>query len=124
MPKPTFFQYATCTTCIKARKWLEQHEVSADLRPIVEKPPSVTELKDLWQRSGLPLKRFFNTSGGSYRALPNRDELESLADDVKLKMLAADGKLIKRPILDDGKTVLVGFDEAAYATWSHGRKKA
>jgi arsenate reductase len=113
----TVFHYANCDTCRKARKWLDEQEVAVTLRPIVEEPPTVTELKDLWKRSGLPLKKFFNTSGQSYRALPEREKLDELSDDATLKLLAADGKLIKRPIVDDGKTVLVGFDAKAYAAW-------
>jgi arsenate reductase len=106
---------------VKARRWLGDHEVEVQLRPIVEKPPTITELRDLWKRSGLPLKKFFNTSGQSYRALPEREELESLSDDAKLGLLAKDGKLIKRPILDDGKSVLVGFDPDAYGAWRKAR---
>lgn len=113
----TVFHYEKCQTCVKARKWLDSQKVKVNLRPIVERPPSVKELQDLWKRSGLPLKRFFNTSGQSYRALPNRDQLDALPDEKKIAMLAADGKLIKRPILDDGKRVLVGFDAAQYAAW-------
>src|SRR5688572_12876193 len=104
---PTLYHYEKCSTCVKARKWLEAKGVEANLHPLVDDPPSAKELESLWKRSGLPLKRFFNTSGQSYRALPNRDQLEELPDAKKLAMLAADGKLIKRPILDDGKTVLV-----------------
>lgn len=115
---PTFFQYEQCQGCVKARRWLEAHGVAVTSRPIVTQPPSLEELRDLWTRSGLPLKRFFNTSGVSYRALPDRAGLEARPDEEKLRLLAADGKLIKRPILDDGKTVLVGFDDAAYAAWA------
>lgn len=117
MARPVFFQYEKCSTCVKARKWLESQGRPFDTRPIVERPPSVAELKSLWTRSGLPLKRFFNTSGQSYRAL-DRSQLETMSDDEKLALLAADGKLIKRPILDAGSTVLVGFDEKAYAAWN------
>ena len=113
----TVFHYEKCSTCVKARRWLTDHKVAVELRPIVDEPPSLEALRDLWKRSGLPLKKFFNTSGQSYRALPDRDGLEALSDDAKLKLLAKDGKLIKRPILDDGRTVLVGFDPEAYAAW-------
>lgn len=113
----TVFHYKNCDTCRKAIKWMEGEKLALTLRPIVEEPPTVTELKDLWKRSGLPLKKFFNTSGQSYRALPEREQLDEMSDDAKLKLLAADGKLIKRPIVDDGKTVLVGFDPKAYAAW-------
>jgi arsenate reductase len=118
----TVFHYEKCQTCVKARKWLGDQKVTVELRPIVEQPPSVAELKDLWQRSGLPLKKFFNTSGQSYRALPDRDKLDTMADEAKLKLLAKDGKLIKRPILDDGEKVLVGFDAADYAAWRKSQR--
>ena len=116
----TVFHYEKCSTCVKARRWLTDHKIVVNLRPIVEQPPSLTALRDLWKRSGLPLKKFFNTSGLSYRAL-DREKLESMSDEEKLGLLAADGKLIKRPILDDGRNVLVGFDADAYAAWAESR---
>jgi arsenate reductase len=112
---PTLFHYEKCSTCVKARKWLDAKAIAVTLRPIVDERPGVEELRSLWTRSGLPLKKFFNTSGLSYRALPEKDRLETLSDDAKLALLAADGKLVKRPILDAGKTVLVGFDADAWA---------
>lgn len=117
--RTVFFQYEKCSTCVKARKWLEANDVAFESRPIVERPPSVAELEALWKRSNLPLKKFFNTSGKSYRAL-DRTALDAMDDPSKLALLAADGMLIKRPILDDGKNVLVGFNEQAYAAWRHG----
>lgn len=117
----TVFHYERCQTCVKARRWIEGQGVEFSLRPIVEEPPTVAELKDLWERSGLPLKKFFNTSGQSYRALPERERLDSMSDEAKLGLLAADGKLIKRPIVDDGRSVLVGFDEKRYEEWLAGR---
>jgi arsenate reductase len=112
------YHYETCSTSRAARRWLEAKKIPFTLRPIVDEPPTAAELRRLWERSGLPLARFFNTSGLSYRALPNRDELPTMSDDSKLRLLAADGKLIRRPILEDGGTVLVGFDEAKWAAWS------
>ncbi len=114
--RTVFFQYEKCSTCVKARKWLEAHGGAFQSRPIVERPPTEAELKVLWKRSGLPLKKFFNTSGQSYRAL-DKTAFEATDDAGRLKLLAADGKLIKRPILDDGTSVLVGFKEADYAGW-------
>src|SRR4051812_1892627 len=105
----TFFQYDKCSTCRTARKTLEKLGVSFANRPIVEKPPTIDELRDLWQRSGEPLKRFFNTSGLSYRILATRTKVDALSDDEKLSLLARDGKLIRRPIFDDGKRVFIGF---------------
>lgn len=116
----TFFQYATCSTCRKAKSWLAAEGIAFEDRPIVDRPPTVDELRSLWTRSGLPLKRFFNTSGQSYRAL-DRETLERTDDEGKLRLLAADGKLIKRPVLDDGTNVLVGFDAEAWAAWKAGR---
>lgn len=116
---PTLFQHDGCDTCRRARRWLDAHGVAVRLRPIVAEPPTVAELRDLWQRSSLPLKRFFNTSGQSYRAL-DREQLETLGDDAKLALLAADGKLVRRPILDDGRQVLVGFDADAYDAFAKG----
>ncbi len=116
----TFFQYATCSTCRKAKSWLVSEGVPFEDRPLVEKPPTVEELRGLWRRSGLPLKRFFNTSGQSYRAL-DRAALEAMDDEGRLRLLAADGKLVKRPLLDDGRSVLVGFDADAWAAWKAGR---
>lgn len=121
MPNLTLFHYEKCGTCRKARNFLESRGISATLRPMVDQPPTVDELRDLWKRSGAPLKRFFNTSGQSYRALPERDRLDSMSDDEKLQLLAADGKLIRRPILDDGTNALVGFDEAAWVAWADRR---
>jgi arsenate reductase (glutaredoxin) len=105
---------------VKARKWLAAQGVEVESRPIKEQPPTLAELRDFWKRSSLPIKRFFNTSGGSYRAL-DRSKLEAMSDEEKLKLLSGDGMLVKRPILDDGKTVLVGFDEDAYAAWKERR---
>lgn len=115
-----FYEYKACSTCRNAAKWLAERSIRVEARPIVDEPPDVEKLRSMWRRSGLPLQKFFNTSGQSYRAL-DRDKLATMSDDQKLKLLAADGKLIKRPLLDDGKNVLVGFSADAYAEWSRGR---
>jgi arsenate reductase len=112
-----FFQYAGCSTCRKAKKWLDEHRVPYDSIPIVDAPPSLVELKRLVSASGLPVQKWFNTSGQSYRALVTRigkDGLAKLGDAAKLELLAADGKMIKRPVLVTADKVLVGFDEKAY----------
>ena len=109
------YQYPKCSTCRKALKWLEQKGVSFEAADLVAQPLPASKLKDLQARSGLPLARFFNTSGESYRAGGFKDRLKTMTDAEALQALAADGKLVKRPILDTGSTVLVGFDEAAYA---------
>jgi arsenate reductase len=114
-----FYEYNKCSTCRNAAKWLSSKGIAVEVKPIVDAPPTVADLRSMWQRSGLPLAKFFNTSGQSYRAL-DRDVLARATDDEKLKMLAADGKLVKRPLLDDGARVLVGFSEEAYAAWAAG----
>ena len=111
----TVWQYPKCSTCRQALKWLSAHQVDADIKDIVSAPPSAQKLRELLHRSGLPLARFFNTSGESYRAGGFKQRLPAMSEAQALAALAADGKLIKRPLIDAGDTVLVGFDEAAYA---------
>ena len=108
------WQYPKCSTCRKALKWMTDHGVPFDATDIVARPPTAAKLRDLWQRTGLPIARFFNTSGESYRAGGFKDKLKTMSDADALAALAADGKLIKRPLVDATDTVLVGFDEAAY----------
>ena len=115
----TFFEYAGCSTCRKAKKWLDAHGISYLSVPIVESPPPLKELVKLVERSKLPVQKWFNTSGQSYRALVDRvgkDGVASMSDAEKLRLLAADGKMIKRPVLVSREGVLVGFDEGAYGT--------
>ncbi len=114
MPKIHVYHYRSCSTCAKALKWLMARGVAFEATDLVAAPPSRETLADLWRRSGLPLKRFFNTSGQSYRRGGFKDRLPSLSEDEQLAALAADGKLIKRPIVDTGDAVLVGFKEATY----------
>ena len=110
-----FLCYPKCSTCQKAKKWLDARGRAVEVRDIKTQPPTAEELS-LWQeRSGLPLKKFFNTSGQSYRALGLKDRLEGLDRAEQLALLAGDGMLVKRPILVDGDTVLVGFKEADWA---------
>ena len=109
------WQYPKCSTCRKALKWMTDHGVAFDATDLVAKPQSASKLRDLWRRSGLPIVRFFNTSGESYRAGGFKDKLKTMSDAEALAALAADGKLIKRPLVDTGDAVLVGFDETAYA---------
>jgi arsenate reductase len=111
------FEYAMCETCRKAKKWLAGHGVAYESVPIVEKPPTALELEDLVGKSKLPVDKWFNTSGQSYRALLARigkNSFAKLGEAEKLRLLAADGKMIKRPVLVSGDRVLVGFDEKAY----------
>jgi arsenate reductase (glutaredoxin) len=109
------YQYPKCSTCRKAARWLEARGVAFEPKDLVASPPSAKELAGLLARSGLPVPRFFNTSGESYRAGGFKDRLRSMSEREALAALAADGKLIKRPILVTERQVLVGWDEAAWA---------
>ena len=111
----TLYHYAGCGTCKKARKWLDAHGVERREIDLVASPPSKKELSRLWRVSGLPVRKLFNTSGQSYRGGGFKERLETMSDGDALDALAADGKLIKRPILDGGDFVIVGFVEARYA---------
>ena len=104
-----FICYPKCTTCQKARKWLDQQGASYTLRDIKEDRPTREELSVWWKASGLPLKRFFNTSGQLYKSLGLKDRLKDMTEEEQLTLLATDGMLVKRPILVDGDRVLVGF---------------
>ena len=109
-----FYEYAKCSTCVKARKWLEAKGISFEIIPIVEHPPSLSELKTYMAQSGLEPKKFFNTSGVVYREEKISEKLPSMSHEDMARLLASNGKLIKRPLLIDGTRVLVGFDEATY----------
>ena len=109
-----FVEYPKCSTCQKAKRYLEKRGVAFEDRPIHTQPPTVEELRAWQARSGLPLKRFFNTSGRSYQALGLKDKLPGLSEDEQLELLAGDGMLVKRPILVTEETVLVGFKQEAW----------
>ncbi|HQA60840.1 MAG: arsenate reductase family protein [Tepidanaerobacteraceae bacterium] len=106
-----FVCYPRCTTCQKAKKWLLENGVAFDERHIKENNPTIEELKDWHKMSGLPLKKFFNTSGQLYRQLKLKDKLPTMSDDEQYNLLASDGMLVKRPILIGDDFVLVGFKE-------------
>ncbi len=115
--KTVVYSYSGCGTCKKALKWLEGKGVPLDVRPIVDAPPSAKELAELIAKSGVPASKWFNTSGLSYRALvqeKGKDAVAALTEAQIVKLLAADGKLIKRPVVIAGAKVLVGFKEPAY----------
>ncbi len=107
-------QYAKCTTCKKALAWLRDRGVSYTDRPIVDTPPTQEELRTWWQASGLPLRRFFNTSGMKYRELQLAKKLPEMSEDEQLTLLASDGMLVKRPLLVTQKGVFPGFREEAW----------
>ena len=104
--------YPKCTTCKKAQKWLETNGIEYELRDIKESNPSYEELKAWHEMSGLPLKKFFNTSGMIYRYMQLKDKLPNMREDEQLTLLASDGMLVKRPICISGDTVLVGFKDS------------
>ena len=106
-----FLCYPKCTTCQKARKWLEEKGVDFTIRDIKLENPSVEELRTWWTQSRLPLKKFFNTSGLQYKALDLKDKLPAMTEEEQLALLASDGMLVKRPILVGEGFVRVGFRE-------------
>ena len=110
-----FICYPKCSTCQKARKWLEEHGVEYTERHIVEENPTYDELKKWHEMSGLALKKFFNTSGMLYKEMQLKDKLPAMSEDEQLQLLATNGMLVKRPLLVTDDTVLVGFNEAEWA---------
>ena len=111
-----FVQYPPCSTCQKAKKWLDAKGVSYTDRHIKEQNPSYEELKEWYEKSGLPLKKFFNTSGLLYKSMNLKDKLPTMTEEEQLRLLSSDGMLVKRPILVKGDKVLTGFKEADWET--------
>ena len=109
-----FMEYPPCGTCKKARKWLEENGVDFTARHIKEEQPTLEELKEWHGKSGLPMKKFFNTSGKLYRELELKDKLPTMSEEAMLDLLATDGMLVKRPIAVLENKVLVGFKEAEW----------
>lgn len=109
-----FLCYPKCSTCQKARKWLEEQGISFDERDIKLNNPTLEELRTWYARSGLPLKRFFNTSGLQYKALGLKDKLSDMSEEEQLALLATDGMLVKRPLLVDKDFVLTGFKQTEW----------
>ena len=112
-----FLLYPPCSTCKKAQKWLDDNGIAYTARHIKEENPSFEELKHWYEISGLPLKKFFNTSGLLYQSMELKDKLPGMSEEEQLKLLASDGMLVKRPIIvtEDGK-VLTGFKEKEWET--------
>lgn len=110
----TFYWYPKCGTCRNAKKWLDQYQLQYEAINIVEAPPSREEIEDLHNKSGLELKKFFNTSGQKYRELGLKDKLKDATEEEMLDILATDGMLLKRPIVTDGVKVTVGFKEEQF----------
>lgn len=109
-----FLCYPKCSTCQKAKKWLNEQKIEHTERHIVENQPSYDELKKWLEKSGLPLKKFFNTSGLLYKEMQLKDKLPAMSEEDQLKLLATNGMLVKRPLVITGDTVLVGFKEAEW----------
>lgn len=109
-----FIQYPPCSTCQKAKKWLDDHGITYTDRHIKNEKPSYEELKTWYAASGLPLKKFFNTSGLLYKSLNLKEKLPAMTEEEQLQLLASDGMLVKRPIVVTEKTILVGFKEAQW----------
>lgn len=110
-----FIEYPKCTTCKKAKQWLIDNQIEFTQRNIQEQNPTYDELKEWHQKSGLPLKKFFNTSGLLYKSMQLKDKLSGMDVEEQLRVLASDGMLVKRPIIVDKDTVLVGFRESEWA---------
>ena len=109
-----FLEYPPCSTCKKAKTWLDANGIAYTARHIKEENPSYEELKDWYQRSGLPLKRFFNTSGLLYKSLNLKEKLPIMSEEEQLRLLASDGMLVKRPLVVLEDAVLTGFKEAQW----------
>ena len=107
-----FICYPKCSTCQKAKKWLDNQGIEYTERHIVEDNPTYEELREWYQKSGLPLKRFFNTSGMLYKEMKLKDKLPEMSEEEQLKLLATNGMLVKRPLLITEDKVFVGFKEA------------
>jgi arsenate reductase len=110
-----FICYPKCTTCQKAKKWLEDNKIEYELRDIKLDNPTFQELTEWYKKSGLPLKKFFNTSGLLYKSLELKSKLPNMTDDEMLELLSTDGMLVKRPLLIGDDFVFVGFKEAEWA---------
>ncbi len=113
------YSYDKCGTCRNALKWLKQSGVACEVVPIVDRPPTEAQLQEMIANSGKPLSKWFNTSGEVYRQLSLKDKLPSMTPEEQIRLLASNGKLLKRPIVSDGQQVTVGFNEAEFGdTWT------
>ena len=109
-----FICYPKCTTCQKAKKWLDDNKIDYELRDIKQENPTLEELTEWYKKSGLPLKKFFNTSGLLYKSMDLKNKLPDMTEDEMLQLLSTDGMLVKRPILVGNNFVLVGFKEVEW----------
>lgn len=108
------YHYPKCTTCKKALKWFKDADIAAEAHDITTETPTKEQLRQFYAQSGVPLKKFFNTSGMKYRELQLKDRLPEMSEDEQLTLLASDGMLIKRPLTTDGKNVTLGFKEQEF----------
>lgn len=109
-----FVEYPKCSTCQKAKKWLEEHNINYTDRHIKEQNPTAQELEIWYQKSGLPLKRFFNTSGMLYKSMELKEKLPDMSEEEQFKLLATDGMLVKRPLIIAEDFILTGFKESEW----------
>lgn len=109
-----FIEYPRCSTCQKAKAWLDSHGLKYEDRHIVENNPTYEELKEWYEKSGMPLKKFFNTSGLLYKEMQLKEKLPAMSEDEQLKLLATNGMLVKRPVIVTDKVILTGFREAEW----------
>ncbi|MBR5683710.1 MAG: arsenate reductase family protein [Ruminococcus sp.] len=109
-----FICYPKCTTCQKAKKWLDENGISYEFRDIKENNPTLAEIREWHKKSGLTLKKFFNTSGLLYKSMQLKDKLQDMSEEEQYKLLSSDGMLVKRPIVVTGDKVIVGFKEKEY----------
>ncbi|MCI8846580.1 MAG: arsenate reductase family protein [Lachnospiraceae bacterium] len=112
--KKLFIWYPKCSTCQRAKKWLDEHNIKYTERHIVENNPSYEELKEWYEKSGLALKKFFNTSGLLYKEMGLKNKLPMMSQEEQLRLLATNGMLVKRPVIVDGDKILVGFKESEW----------
>ncbi|WP_230399673.1 arsenate reductase family protein [Novisyntrophococcus fermenticellae] len=112
--KPIVLCYSKCSTCRKALDWMDAHEIEYETRPIKEEHPSAEELKGWYEKSGLPLKRFFNTSGMLYKEMKLKEKLPNMNEEEQLQLLSTDGMLVKRPLVVGEDYVLTGFKESEW----------
>ena len=119
-----FICYPKCTTCQKAKKWLDDNKIDYELRDIKENNPSLEELTTWYNMSGLPLKKFFNTSGLLYKSMELKDKLPTMSEDEQLKLLATEGMLVKRPLVIGNDFVLVGFKESEWSEIVNNRSES
>lgn len=109
-----FIEYPKCSTCQRAKKWLDTHNITYTDRHIVEDNPTYDELKQWYERSGISLKKIFNTNGMLYKEMRLKDKLSAMSEEEQLKLLATNGMLVRRPLIVEGDMVLTGFNEAEW----------